>query len=134
MEALGCKLFAYKAVVLSQFTAHQFTVFEHKRLFSIIFYYFKGAGWQGRFHSHAFNALSLRIFGDYLERGIFDNVPTRRRAERRWQYIPRDHFHELGRSNGCLTLVIAGPWAKTWQEVRDGVVRTFGWGRKVVQP
>ena len=42
----------------------QFVIFECKWLFSIILFYFhKSDGAQDRFHTHAFNAISFKLFG-----------------------------------------------------------------------
>lgn len=123
------KFFSYKNIHLGEFTAHQFTLFEWKRLCSIIIYWFCGNGWQGRSHSHAFNAWSFLLWGNYFER-VGNAVLNRDR--KRLLFYPRSCFHELGISKGCLTLLFAGPWAKTWQEIKDGRIRTYSWGRTVV--
>jgi hypothetical protein len=121
-----------KTISLGDFRAEQFTLFEHKRLFSVIFYWFHGDGWQGRFHTHAFRALSLRLWGTYRERVMAPNgsVVERERGDRRLLYFPREHAHELGISRGCLTMLVAGPWRETWREHRGGRWTTLGWGRR----
>ena len=46
----------------------QFVLFELKYLGSIIFFYFhKSQKAQDRFHTHAFNAISVKFFGNYDE-------------------------------------------------------------------
>lgn len=136
---MAVKFLRYKPIVLGDFTAHQFTLFESKHLFSIIFYYFKGEGWQDRFHTHAFKAISLRIFGTYIEEWLieplkldewlFTHSETRRD---RWRFFPKDRYHRLGYSGGCLTMLLAGPWDRTWKELRESMrtERTLTWGRK----
>jgi hypothetical protein len=126
-------------IQLGQHVSHQFIVFEHKRLFSIVFYYFPRQNrWQDRLHSHAFNALSVRVFGDYTE--AVANVPSvpqnvaisSRRNRGRFFRIPAGRVHGIGPSEGCLVMVLTGPWSPTWKEYKDGKVRELGWGRKVI--
>lgn len=128
------KFLRHKRITFGQFTAHQFTVFESKAAFSIIFYFFVGAGWQDRFHTHAFRAVSLRIFGSYRERVKHTDgtISERLRDEKRIFHFAKRHEHMLGHSTGCLVLLLAGPWEKTWTETRNGQVRTLAWGRKTV--
>lgn len=114
----------------------QFILFECKYLFSIIFFYFHKCeeGTQDRFHTHAFKAISIRIFGDYLEdflvndQGEFKSKP---RSRHRFLYIPRNCFHRIGRSKGCLTMLLSGPWKKEWKEfiTETKEYKTYRWGR-----
>lgn len=127
------KFCAYKEIKLGNFTAKQFTLFESKHLFSVIFYWFIGDGWQDRYHDHAFRAISLRLWGSYQERvmypgGDVEEVP---RNTSRWRYFPRRHMHMLGHSKGCLVMLVAGPWQRFWSEIKDGRVRTLAWSRKM---
>lgn len=125
------KFLSHKRIQLGAFLARQFTLIEIKRLFSIVAFWFKGDGWQDRFHDHAFVALSLRIWGTYRERVLCDGKVTENdRAESRWRFIPRNHMHMLGVSRGCLVLVFTGPWLDYWHEVKDGQLRKLGWGRR----
>lgn len=123
--------FKYKRIQLGNLVAKQFIVFEHKKLFGVIFYYFSG-GKQDRFHTHAFNSLSIKIFGKYME-GILDNGVIKY-IERNsiFKYFNRNEYHSINDSKGCLTLLIQGPWKKTWKEYRNGIERTLTWHRKVV--
>ncbi len=98
----------------------QFVLFEFKYLFSIIFFYFhKSDGEQDRYHTHAFNAISFKLFGTYDEY-ILDNEKTGEyHVENRKdiiKYFPRDRYHKIGKSTGCLTLLFSGPWNKEWKE------------------
>mgnify|MGYP007024653432 CR=1 FL=1 len=105
----------------------QFVVFEWKYLFSIIFFYFhKSTGAQDRFHTHAFNAISFKLFGEYDY-----SVGVIRRTQF-IKYFPREHFHRIANSNGCMTLLLSGPWNKEWKEYRDGTITGYSWGRKKV--
>ena len=127
------KFLRYKKVTLGELDAHQFTVIEIKWLFSIIFYYFRGDGWQDRFHTHAFNAVSFRFFGTYLVREIVDGETIETSRTDRIRYFPKSVDHMLGPSRGCLTLLLSGPWDATWVETKNGRKRTLQWGRKSVE-
>lgn len=134
MRVLGCEICSYKPIVFGELAAHQFVVFEHKKLFGLIFFYFKG-GEQDRFHTHAFNALSIKLFGSYTE-GILDSQ-TRSvsyvKRDRMFKYFPRDSYHSINNSEGCLTLLIQGPWKETWKEYKDGKEQVLTWHRKIIE-
>lgn len=125
----------YNKFVFGEQAVSQFVIFECKYLFSIIFFYFHKSNFkQDRFHTHAFNALSIRIFGDYIEEILLD-VPNglyskEKRSRTRFLYIPRDSFHRITKSDGCLTLLLSGPWKKEWKEYINGQVKRYTWGRK----
>lgn len=112
----------------------QFVIFEYKYLFSIIFFYFhKSNGSQDRFHTHAFNAISFKIFGEYNEYILTDEENDIHHIERRKnivKYFPRNSYHKIGESNGCLTLLFSGPWKKEWKERINNKTITYNWGRK----
>ena len=114
----------------------QFIVFESKYLFSIIFFYFhKSSGCQDRFHTHAFNALSFRVFGNYIEEFIVDNyeIVSKPRDRSRLLYIPKNSFHRITKSDGCLTILLSGRWEKTWKEYVNGQLIIYNWNRHVLQ-
>lgn len=155
MKFLGFNVCTFKAITFGQFTAKQFVLFEHKRLFSIIFFYFKGDGWQDRWHTHAFNAISFKLFGSYLEDSLHHSryrlvsgplwfipepdpesefVSVIKKRTELIKYFPRDSFHKLGHSNGCMTMLLSGPWKPQWVEVHDnGTTTHLNWGRSNVQ-
>lgn len=112
----------------------QFVVFECKWLFSIIFFYFHPCdSSQDRFHTHAFNAHSFKLFGEYSEYILESEETGEYRVERRdmiYKYFPRDSYHKIGNSNGCLTLLLSGRWKDTWKEYIDGEVKYYNWGRE----
>lgn len=114
----------------------QFVIFECKYLFSVIIFYFhKSDGVQDRHHTHAFNALSIKLFGTYTEYVYEESEYTKR-----WycrdrteivKYFPRDSFHKIGNSTGCATVLFSGPWKKTWKELLDtGEIKEYTWGRE----
>ena len=133
MKFLGFNILSYKKIIFGDFTANQFILFEHKRLFTLLFFYFKGSGWQDRFHTHAFNAISVKIFGTYMEAVIEDYAHVVGEYPRTevFKYFPRDSYHKLGHSKGCLTMLLAGPWRDTWKEMDNNWNETeLNWGRK----
>jgi hypothetical protein len=112
----------------------QFVVFELKWIGSIIFFYFhKSTKSQDRFHTHAFNALSIKFFGEYDEHILTSEETGEYYIQRRtsiFKWFPRDSYHRIANSKGCLTMLISGPWEKTWKEYIDGKVIYYTWGRK----
>lgn len=111
----------------------QFVIFECKYLFSIIIFYFHKSDYsQDRFHTHAFNAISIKLFGEYNEYILTDEDKDIFHIERRKgivKYFPRNSFHKIGDSNGCCTILFSGPWKKEWKERINGETLTYNWGR-----
>ena len=112
----------------------QFVIFEWKYLFSIIIFYFhKSNGSQDRFHTHAFNAISFKFFGEYTEYILLSESPNDYISKRRTQffrYFPRNSYHKIGNSNGCMTLLLSGRWKNEWKEFTDeGKIVSYTWGR-----
>lgn len=133
MRILGCEICTYKRIEFGELVARQFVIFEHKRLFGIILFYFRG-GEQDRFHTHAFNALSIKLFGTYVEHVYDPDTGGVREEVRRgvFKYFPRDRYHSVNDSGGCCTLLLQGPWRETWREMRDGKETVLGWHRKEI--
>ncbi len=133
MRILGCEICSYKPIIFGNLVAKQFVLFEHKLLFGIIFFHFRGKK-QDRFHTHAFNAVSFKLWGRYTE-GIFDPTTKEIRYEVRtkiFKYFPRDSYHSINESDGCCTMLIQGPWKKTWKEYKDEKETTLTWHRKEI--
>lgn len=130
MRLFGCEIFTRKDIVFGNLIAKQFILFEHKKLFGILFFYFKGEE-QDRFHTHAFNAISIKLFGSYTE-GILneDMSISYVKRDKVFKYFPRNSYHSINRSNGCCTMLIQGPWRDTWKEYKNGIETTLGWHRK----
>lgn len=134
VKVLGFEICSYKEIVFGDLVAKQFVLFEHKRLFGILLFHFCGNE-QDRFHTHAFNALSIKLFGHY-EEGILDPDTKEIRYETRrkvFKYFPRDSYHSINKSTGCCTVLIQGPWRKTWKEYKDGKESVLTWHRKVIE-
>lgn len=130
------KIFSFLSFNVFEFgdqKVSQFIIFEHKRLFSIIFFYFhKSNKSQDRFHTHAFNAISFKLFGKYTEYILTDEKIGKYYTKDRIkiiQYFPRNSFHKIGNSTGCATLLFSGPWKKTWKEYYNNKVIEYKWNR-----
>lgn len=134
MKSTIFSLFRYNLFTFGEQKISQFVVFECKWLFSIILFYFhKSNGIQDRFHTHAFNGISFKFFGTYNEYLLLDEITGKFEINHRTQffkYFPRNNFHKIGDSSGCLTLLLSGPWKKTWKEYVNGEIKTLTWGRK----
>jgi hypothetical protein len=130
MRILGCEICSYKSIIFGDLVAKQFVLFEHKKLFGILIFHFRGHR-QDRFHTHAFNALSIKLWGTYTE-GILD--PKTGQAEyvqrdKIFKHFPRDSYHSINNSEGCCTVLLQGPWKNTWKEFKDGTETTLTWHR-----
>lgn len=127
-------LFRYNKFEFGEQPVSQFVIFEWKHFFSIIIFYFhKSNGAQDRYHTHAFNALSFKFFGEYTEYILLSESShdyiTRRRTQF-FKFFPRNSYHKIGNSNGCMTLLLSGRWKKEWKEYVEGQgVVKYTWGR-----
>ena len=122
MRIFGFEICSYKPIIFGDLIAKQFVLFEHKNLFGIIFFYFKGNK-QDRFHTHAFNALSIKLFGTYREGILTQRTPDKvyvqyKTRDKIFKYFPRDCYHSINQSDGCMTVLLQGPWKKTWKECK----------------
>ncbi len=110
-----------KKINLGDQCVTELTILEWKKLFSIkLFHFHKTDGKQDRFHTHAFNAVSILLSGDYVEEVIDDTntiVPLKR-SRKRFLFIPANQYHRITKSDGCRTLLITGPWGDTFKELR----------------
>ena len=132
-------LFHYNKFTFGEQVVSQFIIFEYKYLFSIIFFYFhKSNGEQDRYHTHAFNAISFKIFGTYDEYILDDETTGKYHIENRKdiiKYFPRNRFHKIGKSTGCLTMLLSGQWNGGWKEYICGAnnkIVNYTFGRKVI--
>ena len=134
MKTEYISILKYNRFKFGQQEVSQFVIFECKWLFSIIIFYFhKCEESQDRFHTHAFNALSFKLFGEYDEHILDNELTGDYHIERRKsiiKYFPRDSYHRIANSDGCCTLLLSGRWKKYWKEYIDGEVVYYGWGRK----
>lgn len=109
-----------KSINLGDQNVTELTVLEWKRFFSIkLFHFHPTDGKQDRFHTHAFNAVSILLSGDYVEEVIeWRQIVSLKRSRKRFLFIPADQYHRITKSNGCRTLLITGPWGKEFRELR----------------
>ena len=128
-------LLKYNKFEFGEQIVSQFVVFECKWLFSIIIFYFhKSEGSQDRFHTHAFNALSFKLFGKYEEHLLDSEESGEYHTEERTQffkYFPRDSYHRIAKSTGCATVLLSGPWNPEWKEYIKGKIQHYNWGRRI---
>ncbi len=112
-------LWKKKDIQLGDQLVSELTILEWKRFFSIkLFHFHKTEGSQDRFHTHAFNAVSVLLHGDYTEELIEgDTIVRLMRSRNRFLFIPRDQFHRITRSSGCRTLLFTGPWGSEFKEL-----------------
>lgn len=109
-----------KDIVLGDQAVSELTVLEWKRLFSLkLFHFHPTEGKQDRWHTHAFGAVSILIYGDYTEEILQDGkVLELKRSRKRFLFIPENQYHRITRSVGCRTLLITGPWGPEFSELR----------------
>ncbi len=121
------KILHWDTVKLGEGIIDRFTFFEFKPLGGIILNIFNSVK-QDRFHTHAFNAVSIMFKGHYME-GI-KGCKSRRR-EHDIKYLPKTLNHKiLQSSKNAMSLTIMGPWDKTWTETFETKTREYRWGRK----
>lgn len=114
-----------KTINLGDQSVTELTILEWKKYFSIkLFNFHPTTGKQDRFHTHAFNAYSFRISGDYIEEVVddFGVVRELNRSRNRLIYIPANQYHRITRSKGCRTLLITGPWGDEFRELRPATL------------
>jgi hypothetical protein len=128
---------AVKDVALDMGNIKQYTLFECKYLFSIIFYKWENVQ-QSRFHTHAFASMAILLKGSYEEDVLVDDkeIVTRTVDERfKLRHLPKDYCHCINKAKpGTWTVVFCGPWKKTWEEyfVDTNTWIKYTWGRKRV--
>lgn len=112
-----------KRIDLGEQSVTELTILEYKKWFSIkLFNFHKSEGVQDRFHTHAFNAYSFLLKGDYIEEVLEDNKIVKcLRSRSKVLFIPKDSYHRITRSKGCVTLLVTGPWGETFKELRNTV-------------
>ncbi len=132
------KICKTKDVALGKGSVSQFTLFECKQLFSIIFYKWNTVD-QIRFHTHAFPAFAFLLKGFYNEKvltsegKIIDKTVNQLFKPR---FLARNYCHCIGYAKpNTRTLVITGRWSKQWKEYfhDTGTWVTYEWGRKKIK-
>ena len=130
-------LLKYNKFMFGEQIVSQFVIFEYKYLFSIIIFYFhKSNGVQDRFHTHAFNAFSIKLFGKYTEYVLLSELTGEFKYAIRnkiFKFFPKNSYHKIGNSTGCCTILFSGKWENNWKEYIDNIktVNTYSIGRKI---
>lgn len=104
-------------------------VVEIKSLFSIVLLRFS-KGTREAYHSHAFNALTIWLWGRVKEHMLSGEVLEWKTGD--VKFTPRDNFHKVEALETSYALCFRGPWADTWAEVVGGKPRVLTHGRKVL--
>jgi len=131
------KFFTSKEVSLGKGSVTQYTLFESKYLFSIIFYRWNTVD-QVRFHTHAFNAYAFLLRGYYEEKVIVNNKVIDKAVNQLFKprFLAKNYCHSIGYAKPqTLTLVITGRWQDTWQEYFPDTKKwvTYSWGRNKIK-
>ena len=129
-------LFRRKRVELGDGHIIQYTLFECKKLFSVIIYHWKTIK-QNRFHSHAFPAYAFLLSGSYTEEVIIDGVVTENTVNQ-WmkpRFIPKNYVHRILKAEPrTWTIVFVGKWMNYWFEYFEDTKTwvKYSWGRNKV--
>ena len=117
---MGVVVWKKKDIKLGEQLVSELTILEWKALFSIkLFHFHKTEGSQDRFHTHAFNAISVLLYGNYTEEIIKDDkIICLPRNRQRFLFIPKNQYHRITKSTDCKTILITGPWGAEFKELR----------------
>ena len=117
---MGVIFWKKKDIKLGQQLVSELTILEWKPLFSLkLFHFHETTGSQDRFHTHAFDAWSILLHGDYTEEVVKDGeILSLPRSRSRFLFIPKNQYHRITKSKGCRTLLITGPWGPEFKELR----------------
>ena len=126
--------FKKKEVSLGEGSVTQYTLFENKYLFSIIFYKWFTID-QIRFHTHAFASFAFLLRGWYWEKVLFKGIEMTNFVNQPFwpRWLPRNYCHAIENAKpGTLTMVLTGPWQKNWFEYFPDTKKwvKYAWGRK----
>jgi hypothetical protein len=131
------KFFTSKDVALGEGSVTQYTFFECKELFSIIFYKWNTVD-QVRFHTHAFPAYAFLLRGFYHEKVITEDKRIIKKIVNQLfkpRFLARNYCHSIGYAKpNTVTMVFVGRWSKQWKEYFPDTKTwvTYEWGRKKV--
>lgn len=123
-------MFKRAMIAIGEGFLHRITIFEFKKYFSIYLHVFNTIA-QDRFHTHAFNGMAIILYGGYEEEYIARDKSIRtRKVGMGLRFIGRNYNHRILKSQkNTISILFAGPWAKTWTEENQDYVRTLTWGR-----
>lgn len=105
---------------------------EIKKLFSIVLLHFAN-GTRDAYHSHAFNAVTWVIKGEFQEH-MLDGKVNIFKPSFRPKITPRSTFHKVKSVGSTWAISFRGPWVNTWREYLPSSKSfvTLTHGRKVV--
>lgn len=107
----------------------EYVLIEIKSLFSIILTHL-GSNGTTACHSHAFNAITVWLYGGAME---LKNGVWKAMQAGVIKYTRRSDYHKLYTLfKGSWFLTFRGPWKDTWQEERNGKMITLTHERKEV--
>lgn len=110
----------------------RWTIFENKHIGGIYFHSWHTIK-QDRFHTHAFAGIAWLISGSYEEEYLVGDVSHTKIISPGIRYIPKNYNHKILKSEpNTYSLLIAGPWSRTWTEETDEWKRVLTWNRNVV--
>jgi len=104
-------------------------IVEIKSLFSIVLLHFS-PGSREAYHSHAFNAVTIWVWGRVKEHLLSGETLGWKAG--RIKYTPRDNFHKVEALTHAWALCFRGPWVDYWQESRSGQLVILTHGRQEV--
>jgi quercetin dioxygenase-like cupin family protein len=84
-----------------------------KPLFSIGLLHFAD-GTREAFHSHAFNAITLLLKGNFREEYLSGKMVNYTAGD--IKFTPRSRFHKVRSFGNTWALTFRGPWSNTWKE------------------
>lgn len=126
-------MFFKRRIQMGQGYVDRWTIFEHKSIGGIYFHSWNTIE-QDRFHTHAFDGIAWLICGSYEEECLFGDQKIRKIITPGIRFIPKEYNHKILKSvPGTYSLLISGPWAKTWTEETDEWKRVLSWNRKVIK-
>lgn len=103
-----------------------------KPLFSIGLLHFAD-GTREAYHSHAFNAVTLLLRGNFREEYLSGKQVNYEAGD--IKFTPRSRFHKVRSYGDTWALTFRGPWSDTWKEFlpEEHKFVTLTHGRNVVQ-
>lgn len=103
-----------------------------KPLFTIGLLHFAD-GTREAYHSHAFNAATVVLRGNFVEEYLGGKKVEFKAGD--IKYTPRSRFHRVRSLGNTWALTFRGPWANTWKEFRPDESRfvTLTHGRNIIE-
>lgn len=110
--------------------SYEFFFIEIKPLFSVILTRL-GSNGSTLPHSHPFNAVTLMLKGQIVERRGGEIIDGFRAGQ--WKATDKGMHSISTDGSGAWLLTFRGPWSSTWQEEQpDGTIKTLTHGRKEI--